>query len=413
MRGLQQHEQPVIWQMPDELGFDKWKYLLVVLSFATCSVLSFVFSAFGSQILQEMFFLGLTVPLALQAKFKMINLRSAVTALGSATPYLVALWASLLGNIDRDRNLFFNFVVLTNVNLAFLAFSLAQSKPGSTISDDINKAVFVMALPFFAYITITAPSYVGVWGRWAPLGQQPNWWGMMALGLAWAGFGFRHLSVRLAGLAVALFVMVQVQSRGALLALLPTLAISSEFFRPSISKRVTQLSFVVLIFGIAVALFSEYSLSVETIRQKVFDYFLNDIAKLNDPQRGLNSGLTGRTTSYEAAWKAFLGSPIIGAGFGSMDFVHNGVLLALGESGFLGAVGLVFLFVSSLVRAFKSRDWNSIGCILSYILIIMTFPRSININFASLLCIMVLTKQYPPSPDGVRGSVTKFRAPMG
>lgn len=404
MLGLQHHKQHVIGQDPDGLEVATWKYRLVVVSIAACIVLSFVSSAFGSQVLQELFFLGLAIPVVLQAMFDMVKLRSAVATFGFAVPYLISLWASLFANIGQDRNLVINLVILTNVSLAFLLFSVAQSKSSASLSDDVLKAVFLLVLPLFGYIIVTVPSYVGSWGRWAPLGQHPNWWGMMALGLAWAAFAFRQPTVRLIGLAVAIYVMVQVQSRGALLALLPALAISSGFFRPFIGKRVAQLGILMLICGITVILLAAISPSVDAVQQKVINYLLNDVAKFNDPYRGLDSGLTGRTSSYEAAWKAFLESPIVGIGFGSMEFVHNGFLLVLGESGLLGAIGLIFLFTSSLVRASRSRDWNAIGYILSYIFVIMTFPRSININLTSLLCIMIMMQRASPVRDGVRNS---------
>lgn len=396
--------QHLAGQNQDALEVARWKYLLVVALISVCIVLSLVASALGNQILQELFFLGLVIPVALQAMFNIASLRSALATFGLAVPYLVALWASLFANIGQDRNLFFNLVVLTNVSLAFLLFSFAQSKGSTSFSDDVMKAVFLLALPLFGYIIVTVPSYVGSWGRWMPLGQHPNWWGMMALGLAWTGFAFRQPTVRLIGLTVAIYVMVQVQSRGALLALLPALAISSGFFRPPIGKRVAQLGIVMLISGIAVILLVAVSPSVDALQQKVINYLLNDLAKLNDPYRGLDSGLTGRTSAYEVAWRAFLESPIVGAGFGSMEFVHNGFLLVLGESGLLGVLGLIFLFTSSLLRASRSRDWNAMGYILSYILVIMTFPRSININLTSLLFIMVMMKKHSSGRDSVRTS---------
>jgi O-antigen ligase len=405
MRELQHQKQRVIGQGPAEIEAAGWKYRLVVVLIAACIVLSFVSSAFGSQILQEVFFLGLVIPVALQAMFNMVKLRSAVTTLGFAVPYLVALWTSLFTNIGQDRNLFFNLVVLTNVSLAFLLFSLALSKLSTKMADDVMKAVFLLALPLFGYVIATVPSYVGSWGRWMPLGQHPNWWGMTALGLAWAAFAFRHAAVRFIGLSVAIYVMVQVQSRGALLALVPALAISSGFFRPFVGKRIAQLGVLMLIGGIAVILLSAISPSVDAAQQKVINYLLNDVAKLNDPYRGLDSGLTGRTSAYEAAWKAFLESPIVGTGFGSMEFVHNGFLLVLAESGLLGGIGLMFLFIWSLVRASRSRDWNAIGYILSYIFVIMTFPRSININLTSLLCIMIMMKQASRVRDGAGFSI--------
>jgi O-antigen ligase len=358
---------------------------------AFCIVATFVaFFSLRSEVAQELFFLALGIPVLLQIAFGMADLRVATSSLANALPYVIALWLSLAlgasGNPDPLRNL----VILSNVSYAFGLFAILGSARQPELLDEVLRKVFWLALPAFVVVLVVAGGDVGAWGRWMPYDMQPNWWGMMALALAWCALAQRHLWVRLAGVAVAAYFMYLVQSRGALLALVPAFVLASGLFVPLDRKRLLLLG-VACVLGVLVVIAGSGLLSVD-LGQTSVDFVLNDLLKLNDPYRGLASGASGRVATYVQAWETFQQSPVFGGGFGESEFVHNGFLLVLAESGLLGLLGMLFLIAKSLWRYRSVGDWIGPGYILSYCVALMTFPRSFNINMASLLCIMIIMR---------------------
>lgn len=358
---------------------------------AFCIVATFVvFFVLRSEIAQELFFLALAIPVLLQIAFGMADLRVAMSSLANTLPYVIALWLSLAlgasGNPEPLRSL----VILSNVSYAFALFAILGSARQPELLDDVLRKVFWLALPAFVAVLVVARGDTGAWGRWMPYEMQPNWWGMMALALAWSALAQRQVAVRLAGLAVAAYFMYLVQSRGALLALVPAVVLASGLFVPLERKRLLWLGLACVLAVLVVVASSSFS-SVDLLQQAT-DFVANDVLKLDDPYRGLASGASGRVATYAQAWATFQQSPVLGGGFGESEFVHNGFLLVLAESGLLGFLAMLFLLAKSLWRYRSVGDWIGPGYILSYCAALMTFPRSFNINMASLLCMMIIMR---------------------
>lgn len=346
-----------------------------------------VFFRFHSEIAQEIAFLAITAPVLMQIWFRMTDMSVAFRTFGHALPFLIALWLSFAVNMGNQSELLRNFVILLNLSYAFVVCAVLGSGRTGNFWADVMRAVFWLASPAFVYVLLVVPHDVGAWGRWAPYDIQPNWWGMMALGLAWSALAQRNGFVRFAGVALAAYFMFRVQSRGAMLALVPAVGLCSGYFLPLSRRRIAALTVITAIGAAALAAAMSSS---DEFGTRMLNFFVDDVARLNDKYRGLGSGMSGRTVNYEMGWAAFLDAPFFGTGFRSLSSIHNGFLLVLAESGLVALLGMIFLFGWNLKRYFAARDWIGAGYIISYCVVLLTFPRSLNINMTSLLCIMVL-----------------------
>jgi hypothetical protein len=348
----------------------------------------FSFSILMSDVAQELSFLALTIPVFLQIKWGLVDSASMRSGFSSSFPYLLPLILSFAFNFtDLNANILHTTVVLLNVVYAFFLGSVLGSCRNGELYPQIMRHLMIIVLPVFVYV-IYAQRGAMVWGRWEPYGFQPNWWGMMALGLAWCALAHGKALFRYAGLGIALYYMFKVQSRGAMVAFIPAFLFCSGYFLPLTAKRVAQLGgicLVGLIFLVANAMLSSHG-----IGERVMMFLSDDVMRINDPLRGAGSGMTGRAVAYAVAWEAFLDSPILGGGYGEFEFVHNGFLLTLAESGVFALIGILFLLGKSMSAYLKGKDWEGFGYVASYIVTLLTFPRSFNINMTSLLVIIVL-----------------------
>ncbi len=344
---------------------------------------------YRSEIAIEFCFLALIVPAIYCLASGLVNINVTLKTYRIALLYLIPLFFSYIFGIDENTDYFRNIILLMNIFFAFFLASLFGSHPEHDLPYLVMRRLIFLLFPIFIYVGLTqrhANDYV--WDRWAPYGMQPNWWGMMSLGLAWCALTWKSALIRFASLALSFYFMISVQSRGSLVAFLPALFFASGWFYPLSKKNILHLlatlflgSLMIIIWGIV----SEVSLL-----NKMTDFLVNDVMRANDAYRGLNSGMSGRTEGYQMAWKGFLESPVFGKGFGAYSFVHNGFLLTLAESGIFTFMGMLYLFYTSIRSAIKGNRWNNFGYIISYSIALMTFPRSFNINMTGILLLLVM-----------------------
>ncbi len=349
----------------------------------------FSFIHYRSEIANEFSFLALIVPAIYCLASGLASINIALKTYRIALLYLVPLLFSYIFGIDTNTDFFRKIILLLNIFFAFFLASLFGSRPEHEIPYRVMRQLTFFLFPIFIHIALTqrhANAYT--WGRWQPLGIQPNWWGMMSLGLAWCALAWKSALIRFVALALSLYFMISVQSRGSIIAFLPALFFASGWFYPLSKMNILRL--VTLLFLGFIMLIIWNIVSEVSLLEKMTDYLINDVMRSNDKYRGLNSGLTGRTEGYEIAWKGFLKSPAFGKGFGDYSFVHNGFLLTLAESGIFAFMGMVYLFYTSIRSAIKENRWNNVGYLISYAVTIMTFPRTFNINMTGMLLLLVL-----------------------
>jgi O-antigen ligase len=382
-----------LWLAKDRYDEQRMKRRRVLIGLSAAVFLTAGFLAsflWGSEVGEQLCFLGLTLPVLLQFFFGMASIRIATKTMAAALPYLAALLISSLFNIaDESKDLVRDFVILVNMSYALFLASVLASWRDDELWRDVMRFTALLALPLFVYVAITH-RHDEQWGRWTPFDVQPNWWGMMALGLAWSSLAWKNIAFRGIGLTVAIYYLFQTQARGAVVAFLPAFGLCSGYFIPLTRKVMLRCILMGVAGALAVVLISAFTSN--DIVEKMATYFFEDVMKLHDTRRGFGSGMSGRTENYEKAWNAFFDSPLLGNGYADFDFVHNGFLITADESGIFGVFGLLYLFFAGLRGYWKTRHWPGVGYVLSYIITISTYPRTLNINMTGLLFMFVLMR---------------------
>lgn len=352
-----------------------------------CAFFSFI--RYRSEIAMEFCFLSLIVPAIYCLVSGLVNINVTLKTYRIALLYLTPLFFSFIFGIDENTDYYRSIIILMNLFFAFFLASLFGSRPEHDLPYLVMRQLTFLLFPFFIYVTLTqrhADAYT--WGRWQPYGMHPNWWGMMSLGLAWCALAWKSALIRFVPLALSLYFMISVQSRGSSVAFLPAFFFASGWFYPLSKKNILHLLTALFLGFLILIIWS--ILSEVSLLNKMTDFLINDVMRSNDPYRGVNSGLTGRTEGYQMAWEGFLQSPVFGKGFEEYSFVHNGFLLTLGESGIFTFIGMLYLFYTSIRSAIKGNRWNNVGYLISYAIVLMTFPRSFNINMTGMLLLLVL-----------------------
>ncbi len=366
---------------------------LNIISFliAVILVLRF-FTAFKSysDIIQEIIFLSLVIPAFIFILNGLGDIKLFLKSFFVTFIYIIPVTFSFIFIfIKGNANQFFATITFCNVIVMFVLASLFASSNHNELLPKTMRTIALLATPLFIYVALTQQNAY-VWGRWEPVGGHPNWWGMMGLGLAWCSFAWKNIFLRIFFMGVGLYFMFLTQSRGSMVAFLPAFLFCSGYFFP-FTRRKALILLIVALVGIVAILALSYATSYD-ILGKLYHFFANDVLKINDPNRGLGSGMTGRVSVYATSWQAFLGSPFFGAGYSEFASVHNGFLIILVESGIFAFLGLISLFSLSIKGFVKSCNWQELGLILSYMVLLLTFPRTFNINMVSLLFMMILMK---------------------
>ena len=141
--------------------------------------------------------------------------------------------------------------------------------------------------------------------------------------------------------------------------------------------------------------------------------------RLHDPESGLGSGLTGRTTLWSFAIDEIFEHPFLGKGF-RVEFTHgghSGYLSLIGETGIVGALmlltAMVWVLCAHARKAAEERlnageRWRSkvvVGFIASQVLVLWVIePMYISLGFPTqALLIYLLAK---PLEAHRRASIT-------
>jgi O-antigen ligase len=359
---------------------------------ALCLVSGFsAYFLLRSQTIQEISFIALIVPTFLLILYRRTDIRAAHRSFIFSLFYLIPALLSFFINYVTSNNSITDIIIMINLFYGFYIASIFANTEPYDLLPHIMKYIFILSLPLFIYVAVSQ-RHAYAWGRWEPFELQPNWWGMMVLGAAWGSTTFNNIYFRLTAFSLAFIFMVELQSRGSLVALLPILLFGYGLFLPLTTKKVLRIYLAIIIILIG-GIISEFVLE-KGIFTYTIEYIFYDVFLIDDPRRGLGSGMTGRADGYLIAWKDFLESPALGNGFGEYGFVHNGFLLTLAETGLLGLTGMILILGRCLIRTLKQRHWIHLGLFLSYIAALMTFPRSFNINMTGFLFIILIMKNH-------------------
>jgi len=192
--------------------------------------------------------------------------------------------------------------------------------------------------------------------------MHPNFIGLICVVMVFATLGIERAIWRAVILALGLVLCTAVSSRSGLLGVISAYA-SAELFRFIASERRHRFSTIAAYAGIAVLLLSGILL-YSFHPADIVDFILDKVLLINDDERGLGTGATGRLEIWQAAFDLWLDHPLVGVGYQQSSayigfglYAHNMILVILGDLGLFGLAGFLLF---SVMAAWNARAlWRS------------------------------------------------------
>lgn len=212
-------------------------------------------------------------------------------------------------------------------------------------------------------------------------GLQPNLGGEILFALLILVFWGGSRSIFLILLPVVFYCMFLLQSRAAILALV----IFFTFFAGLYFIQKKRAYALALTAGASSLYFFLFLPQVEYIVK----LFLERAMLVNDQYRGLNTGFTGRTETWQWALELFSQRPFFGYGLDqspSSSFgldIHSGPLLIVAEFGIFGILLLITIILIFFRKIFKHQNISPV--LLACFVLLLFAPRAINMNIFPLI----------------------------
>ncbi len=329
--------------------------------------------------------LGL-VPAAGQLLLLGFNRFGSVASLRMVLVFLLIVLLGYLGNAQSNSlNWLASLVFVFGVGL------LVASCPDERLIRSIAVIYSIPAALFLIYVSITGEH---VWGRLAAHGITSDWWGLMGAALAVTGLAHRSLVLVALCVFAGLYITYDASARSDMLAILAGLIVVGAMHLRTL--RGSRLVGTIALTVVGLALFMVFAPTViDTVSRAIVDTM-----KFNDPDRGLNSGLTGRTSVWAEAFQIWMKSPFLGVGFHQHQMftsdnyeAHEVYLAALADTGIFGLIWYLSFILGSLFAAFRLEDprtrTTGVGTIVTYMAIGLFDARGFSSgNPASLYFVM-------------------------
>jgi O-antigen ligase len=244
----------------------------------------------------------------------------------------------------------------------------------------------LMLAPLVLYI-----NYVGFSAEYSlrvnPMGLHPNWWGEVALAMALCALAIRSYLIKSIVVADALIAMYFVQSRGALAALIVAYAV---YFLCSLrgvhaNRILTQVGYIFIALSVAVVL-----VVLSGKMQFLTEFLVQRVLFINNPYRGIESGVTGRLDGWMYAIDVFLENPFFGKGFDTLSVVHNGFLRWAGEGGLVLLSVMALFIILAMFRAWRMNNYLVIASLIGVLTYMMTYPRALNLNIVGAIFLLLI-----------------------
>ena len=329
------------------------------------AVLTVAFQAFpDNAVMLELALLSGALPAILHGIFLPVDTRGSATGMWFLWTFLTIFLISYLLNEYTWEDL----INLFNVMFVFLIGILIASSLDHTLIARILGIYALLISPYLLWINLTGEY---VWGR-LHAGSQPNLWGLIALNVAVGAFALRSRLLQAACLVVVLMTMYNAQSRGSMVALVPVMLTFAYHWY--VYERNASISSKLLVTYLLVV-------GVFCILAFYSDVIANNVLRLNDPRRGLQSGATGRDEAWVEALGLWFNSPMFGVGFRKHEDLmiftalsaHNAYLAMLADTGFVGFLAYMIFLVTSLFAAMRSTSDPKLRLFLVCIIVSYAF----------------------------------------
>jgi O-antigen ligase len=270
-------------------------------------------------------------------------------------------------------------------------------------------ARFAILGTFYVAIVYTT-SYTGV-GRLGSI-RNPNAVGLILLGVSSAALAIRPLAIRFVCLGMCILLLLATQSRAAMIGTLLMLTIYVALEWGAIGTAWKSL----VVFGLCVGLVLCSGSLVDSLGQ-----FAEHTLRLDERSRGINSGFSGRTALWQLTYEVWLSNPLVGIGYRAHEFYpglemgsHNGYLALLAETGIIGTIPVLVLFVlglGELIRQARAGEFaGKVGTALVVGYLFHGFFERYTINFGNPTSVLALMFLFVPRVGGwTRGLVVSRR----
>ncbi len=288
---------------------------------------------------------------------------------GLVRPVRMALCFLLITLISYLGNAYWSSLVyLASLIFVFAMAILVASSPDKRLLRRIAVIYSVPAALFLLYVAATGEH---LWGRLYAHGITPDWWGLVGAGLAMAGLAHKSRLLAALCIAVGFYITYDASARSAMIAILAGL-IPVVILEMRALRGARLVGTIMMSLG-ALLLLMLFSSSIADAVSNL----VSSVMLVNDPGRGLGTGLTGRTTYWGEAFQIWLGSPLFGVGFHQHQMLtsdhfeaHQIYLAMLADTGIFGFVWYICFLGMSLYAALHIEEKLSrnavVGTITAY-----------------------------------------------
>lgn len=347
---------------------------------------AFVFSggSFVALVPAQFFLIALPFCLMLTTSRSTMSLKNMLIWSGFSGVLLVSIVVNF-NNYDTLGTASLEFAIAHVLGLIGVIFALQWASSNLRIFTLLRILSFLL-VPLIVLAIVTSAVSFGLLSRSTPFGIHPNWWGELGFAFILTSLALRKRTTSVLFIVTAFVLLFLVQSRGALLASVAGITCYG-FLNAQISLSLRRILPVISFAG-AGLLFSLFVLN--DAYQSLKSFLNNRVLLLNDPYRGLDTGLTGRLEGWDYALEVFAGNPIFGNGMDTLGEVHNGFLQVAAEGGLALLLPLILWMVVAAIRAWRRQDYLTLSILVGYTVYAMTYPRMLNMNIAAILLFMSL-----------------------
>jgi O-antigen ligase len=231
--------------------------------------------------------------------------------------------------------------------------------------------LYTRVLPIFAVLLapVLLMVYIDgdiVWGRLVGR-AQPNYWGLISLSCAIAALSLRRKLLKALVLGVAVLILYATSARGSMVGTFAALTTAAAvfFLVNGARKRIVIVSF--LCFAMVVGAWAELG----------FSFISNELFKVNDPYRGIDTGFTGRTEPWTYGLTLAMERPVLGYGYREseglfgpalgIDSAHNGYITMMIDTGIIGLLLYLVFIGHSIKIGFSRLRKPLVLCALGYL----------------------------------------------
>ncbi len=254
-----------------------------------------------------------------------------------------SILGSYLFNIDNYEPIFMLGNIGASLVLFFTLYLIVMK-----IEIDLWKLLLFQSIYIDLLLPVVIHNSTMVWGRLEPFELQANFPPMMGVCAMFGALSMRNLFAAGALAALPLYTMLMMQSRASIIATSAAITIVVvNYLWQHRSKEMMKRFGVAFVFGgiiVVGAALAGYSIF------DVIGNLVNKVLLLDDDQRGMGTGGSGRSDLWAAAYNLWAAHPLFGVGFkGHPNFMpdhmvaHNAFLGLLADNGLVGLFGYLLI----------------------------------------------------------------------